>query len=123
MKKKTLLNVLAMGALGVIALSSCGEQLDPFRYVDMDADTNGAAVDWWTGFGADITDHLENEILPAFLEESGITVTHTSKGGYDNLQKAVNLGAGQRAYPNLAVGYPDHFASYIASNMQLRLDP
>lgn len=124
MKKRTLLNVFAMSALGVIALTSCGQEpLSPYRIVDMDADVNGSKVEWWTGFGEDIKKIIADEIVPDIEEQFGITLDHQSKGGYDNLQKAVNLGAGKRKYPNLAVGYPDHFASYIASNMQLRLDP
>ena len=109
-----------------MALTSCGGeggQLEPERPVDMTLDTKGAQIDWWTGFGSDITDVLESQLIPDFEAETGIKIVHTTKGGYDNLQKAVNLGAGQRAYPNICVGYPDHFASYIASNMQLRLDP
>ncbi len=122
--KKNKLTFLAGGALLAIALSSCGTTpLDPERHVDMDQDVKGVTLDFWTGFGSDITGYLDNQILPDYLEEYGVTVNHVSKGGYDNLQKAVNLGAGRRTYPNLVVGYPDHFASYIASNMQLRLDP
>ena len=122
--KNTKLKVLGCGALLATLLTSCGTTpLDAERPVDMNADTSGVTIDWWTGFGEDIKDNLENELIPAFKEATGIEIVHTSKGGYDNLQKAVNLGAGQRTYPNICVGYPDHFASYIASNMQLRLDP
>ncbi len=122
--KKSKLKVLALGGLLSVALASCGgETLEAERSVDMSLDTKGTTIEWWTGFGSDITGYLDDQILPDFLAETGITITHTTKGGYDNLQKAVNLGAGRRTYPNIVVGYPDHFASYVASNMQLRLDP
>ena len=122
--KSTKLKVLALGGLLSMALTSCGtETLDAERPVDMNLDTTNTTIEWWTGFGSDITGYLDDQILPEFAEKTGITITHTTKGGYDNLQKAVNLGAGHRTYPNIVVGYPDHFASYVASNMQLRLDP
>lgn len=122
--KNVKLKVLALGGLLTMALTSCGPApLEAERPVDMNLDVKGVEIDWWTGFGADITGYLDDEILPEFQTATGVKITHTSKGGYDNLQKAVNLGAGRRTYPNIAVGYPDHFASYVASNMQLRLDP
>ncbi len=122
--KKNKFKFLAVGALLTMALTSCGgETLDPERPVDMNLDVNGVEIDWWTGFGSDITGYLDDQILPEFQEKTGIKINHVTKGGYDNLQKAVNLGAGKRTYPNIVVGYPDHFASYVASNMQLRLDP
>ncbi len=122
--KKNKFTFLAGGTLLALALASCNTTaLDPERPVDMDADVKGTSIEFWTGFGSDITGYLEDQILPDLSTDLGVTVNHVTKGGYDNLQKAVNLGAGRRTYPNLVVGYPDHFASYINSNMQLRLDP
>jgi len=124
MKKKTSVKMLSAAALiaicgGVIA--SCGETINDNFTVDMTVDTRGATITMWTGFGATVTSQLQT-VLDEFSAATGITVTHEGKGGYDNLQKAINLSASTGTYPNVAVGYPDHFAGYIDSNIQLRLD-
>ncbi len=81
-------------------------------------------IDFWTGFGGAVT---STGILPAIeqfeTEYPFIKVNHTSKGGYDNLLKAINLSITSNSYPQVAVGYPDHFASYIRSSIQYALDP
>jgi ABC-type glycerol-3-phosphate transport system substrate-binding protein len=81
-------------------------------------------IDFWTGFGGAVT---STGILPAIeafeTEYPFIKVNHTSKGGYDNLLKAINLSITSNSYPQVAVGYPDHFASYIRSSIQYALNP
>ena len=89
--------------------------------LDVNIDTRGVTISMWTGFGSSITSTLEN-IIEGFEQKTGITVEHESKGGYDNLQTAIELATTTKSYANIAVGYPDHFAGYINSNIQLRLD-
>lgn len=89
--------------------------------------SNPITIDFWTGFGSDMSKALTSEdgtgVLDAFMQKYPyIKVAHESKGGYTNLQKAVNLGVTNRSYPNIVVGYPDHFAGYITSNIQYELD-
>lgn len=89
--------------------------------------SNPVTIEFWTGFGSDMTKALTNDegsgVLDAFMEEYPyIKVDYDSKGGYTNLQKAVNLSVTSRTYPNIIVGYPDHFAGYITSNLQYELD-
>lgn len=90
-------------------------------------ESNPIEIDFWTGFGSDMTKALTNEqgtgVVDAFMKEYPfIKVNHESKGGYTNLQKAINLGVTNKKYPNIAVGYPDHFAGYITKNIQYELD-
>ncbi len=81
-------------------------------------------IDFWTGFGAAVTGNGIDPAIESFHEAYPfIKVTHTSKSGYDNLLKAINLSITSRSYPNVAVGYPDHFANYIRSSIQYALDP
>jgi multiple sugar transport system substrate-binding protein len=80
-------------------------------------------INFWTGFGAAVSTSIEDGITQFQSIYPNIKVTHTSKGGYDNLLKAINLSVTSRTYPDLAVGYPDHFANYIRSSIQLALDP
>jgi len=116
-----MLSAAALIAICGGTIASCGPTASDDFKVDMTVDTRGANITMWTGFGATVTSQLQT-ILDEFSKETGITVTHEGKGGYDNLQKAINLSASTGTYPNVAVGYPDHFAGYIDSNIQLRLD-
>ncbi len=125
MKKMKFLSVLAPIVLAVSALSTTGcikslGEADTDN-LDVTVDTRGVTISMWTGFGSTITSTLEN-IIEGFTAKTGIIVEHESKGGYDNLQNAIELATSTQTYANVAVGYPDHFAGYINSNIQLRLD-
>ena len=120
-KRLKLFAPLAIVAL--LSLSSCGTPLGEADtdLLDVTVETRGVSISMWTGFGSSITSTLEN-IIQGFTEKTGIIVKHESKGGYDNLQNAIELATSTVSYANIAVGYPDHFAGYINSNIQLRLD-
>lgn len=79
-------------------------------------------IDFWTGFGAAVTTPILEAIEDFQVAYPYIKVTHTTKGGYPNLFKAINLSVTSRKYPNVAVGYPDHFAAYLRSGIQYALD-
>jgi len=123
MKKKLLF--LSVAPLLLSSLIGCGGKSDaqgPDTYqYDVTMDTRGAEITMWTGFGSDMSKVLE-ERLAEFTKLTGITVKHESKSGYPNLLKAINLSSTSGSYPNVANGYPDHFASYVKSNILLRLD-
>ena len=89
--------------------------------IDVTMDTRGVTIQMWTGFGSKISESLA-DILEEFEAITGIHVEHESKGGYPNLLKAINLASTSGKYPHVANGYPDHFASYVKSNVLLRLD-
>ena len=110
----TLLGV-AMGA------ASCGgPKVDPYS-VDLSIDPTGAHITMWHPFGQDVGPELE-KVIDDFQKETGIRVTVESREGYDNLKKAVALAASGRKYPNITVGYPDHFVEYVDSDIIVRLD-
>ena len=121
MKRKLLtIAPLAAMALGAgLGLTSCGGKVS--SEIDLTVDTRGETITMWTGFGASITAKLES-ILDQFEKDTGIHVEHEGKGGYDNLQKAINGSASSQTYANVAVGYPDHFAGYVDSDILHRLD-
>lgn len=110
----------AMAMLAGAGLASCGGQ-HVTSPIDLTVDTRGETITFWTGFGATITSALDT-ILADFEAETGIHVEHTGQGGYDNLQKAINGSASSQTYANVAVGYPDHFAGYVDSDIIHRLD-
>lgn len=124
MKKNKFLSLLTPACLiATLGLTGCGGNLGPADTdaLDVTMDTRGAVISFWTGFGSNVNGVLE-PLIDEFEAKTGITVEYETKGGYNNLQTAINLGATKRAFANVAVGYPDHFAGYIRSNIQLRLD-
>lgn len=126
MKKKNAAALLAFGAMAAFAgtsLAGCGGGLvaAPSYLPDMELDTRGVTIDFWTGFGQEITATIET-LISGFTERTGIIVNHTAQGGYDGLAQAINLSASSRSFPDVAVGYPDHFAGYRDSGIIMRLD-
>jgi multiple sugar transport system substrate-binding protein len=109
MKNSRLKKVVAVTSMvGLLTLSGCQE--------------SRVTIQFWTGFGAAISSTLE-DLIDEFMDENpNINVVYESKGGYDNLQTAINLSVSSETYPHVAVGYPDHFAGYIASNIMVPLD-
>ena len=121
MRNKKLLFLLPL--LGTTAsLVSCGggSKVDPYD-LDFSIDLTGTTIQMWHPFGSDIEGYLQ-EVVDLFTDETGIKVELEGKGGYDNLQKAVILGAGKGKIPGITVAYPDHMASYVDNNSILRLD-
>lgn len=110
--KKTRLFILT-GALTML-LAGCG---------DSDKRTK---VYFWAGFGTKISDNLEAQI--AEYNKNGkysadYRIVYESDGtGYDNLLDKISLSVTNSTYPHIAVGYPDHMAGYIASNILKNID-
>ena len=124
-KKLSALLLLPLACSFVGALTSCEGMFVPGEAdtdaLDVNIDTKGVTITMWTGFGAKINTTME-ELLDEFTKKTGINVEYEAKGGYPNLLKAINLASTSGSFPNIANGYPDHFASYIKSNILLRLD-
>ena len=76
----------------------------------------------WTGFGAAYTQMLNSTLVEPYVAQSGVTIENQSQGSYDKLQSNLNNSISTSSYPNFANGYPDHFAGYIKSNIQVPLD-
>lgn len=121
----TMINVMALGVSGcsnskksvvvepkVISISKLKEKYN---------ESNRIQINFWTGFGKDITEGLD-EIITSFEEKYPyIDIVHESKGGYAGLTKAINLAITTKKYPQVALGYPDHFAQYIYNGIQCDL--
>lgn len=130
MKKK----IIFIGAVAMLAstLASCGgtreievqkpEMTTIAALKEKYNETNRIKVDLWTGFGQAMSSALESVIEDFEREYPYIEVNHEQKSGYDNLHAGVMNSIYTSSYPNVAVGYPDHFADYIASNIQYALD-
>lgn len=124
--KKGFLTLMAVPllSLAIGGLSSCSNPGGPIDTYDLDVNVNteGVTINMWTGFGSAVNSAL-TPLLEDFTALTKINVEYETKGGYKNLQTAINLSATNlNALPQIANGYPDHFAGYISSNIQLRLD-
>ncbi len=120
MKNNKKLLVLLPLVSTALSLSSCGTKINPYD-LDFTVDTNGVTIQMWHPFGSDMGGYLE-EVVELFTQETGIKVELEGKGGYDNLQKAITLGAGKGKIPGITLAYPDHMASYVDNDSILRLD-
>ena len=121
MKKRKTPLILVFATLIPLALVSCDVKDDIKYKVSFDVDISGTKIDFWTPFGAAIEEVIE-DLLLTFEEETGVTVMHESKGGYDSLKQAIDLSATSNKFPHLALGYPDHFAGYVKKDIIVRLD-
>ena len=122
---KIIVSLVSAAMLGGVAFSStaCSPSWrNNFAYdIDFNADVNGTEIEFWTGFGSNINDVLE-PLLEDFTALTGVKVKYESKGSYDNVLQATQLSATSGKFPNLVVGYPDHFASYVNQDIIVRLD-
>ena len=80
-------------------------------------------IAFWNGFGAVVAGYL-NPICNDYknVSEDDYEINVQSYGGYDALYKAIDLGISNKAYPNMAVAYPDHMATYISKYVLVALD-
>lgn len=117
MKKQLLIPFLVLPLL-----AGCGPKNNSYAYdLDFNVDVNGARISFWSPFGSDKNDVLK-PLIDEFTRLTGVTVNFEPKSGYDTLRDAVNNAATTGGYPNVVLGYPDHFASYVKSDIIVRLD-
>ena len=76
----------------------------------------------WSSFGSAYTTALDT-LIQDVNAKLGFVVKNESQKSYGQLQTNINNSLSTDSYPNIAMGYPDHFAGYIKSNIQLALDP
>ena len=108
-------------ATSAAALSACGKKKSYAYDIDFTADISGVTINFWAGFGSDLSNSVD-DLCKEFTRLTGANVKFESKSDYDSCLKAVTLAATQGGYPHVVVGYPDHFASYVKSNIIVRLD-
>ena len=109
-------------AIAVSSLAACGAKKNNYAYdLDFNVDVKGQTITMWAGFGSAIQDVL-GDLLTEFERLTGVKVEYENKSSYDDCLKAVKLAATSGGYPNVVVGYPDHFATYVKSDIIVRLD-
>lgn len=107
MKKTKLLSLLGMGVLSLSALSAC---------------SGGNEISFWHGFGSTVTADLKR-VITNFTAIDGAKIADTSSGGgYDGLYDQITGSVSNKKYPDMAVAYPDHMATYVGVKILLQLD-
>ena len=99
LKKATLGAFLSVAA---IAATSCGQAKKE--------------VEFWSAFGSKYGAKLQT-IVDGVSEKLGIEIEHKAISGYDNILSDMTAALNTETYPDIAVGYPDHFAGYHGSRI------
>ena len=102
--KKSVLAVFT--AITATCLTSCGSKAD---------------VTLWGAFGSKYSTKLDS-IVADMSSDLGMKIKHESKGSYPGIRKEMINAIATGKYPELAVGYPDHFAQYHGSGILRPLD-
>lgn len=102
----------SLALFGAIALSaaSCGSPSSGGS-----GDGKKGPMVFWHNFGVNYTSDV-NEALINPLANDNLIVEAESKKGYDNLLKEIVNSTATSQYPNIATGYPDHFANYARTS-------
>ena len=85
------------------ALSACGKK-------------DSGKVVFWSSFGSSYTQALD-QIVANVATATGTEIDHKPQGSYDEIYRNMQSAIAAGDYPNLAIGYPDHFASYLGSGV------
>lgn len=105
MKKFKSTAAITLLAVTAGALSSCGEK----------------KVQFWSSFGQTYQAALKS-VIDHVQEDTGIEIEHESQGSYPTTYKNMVAMIGPMTYPDIAMGYPDHFAHYIGSDILVPLE-
>lgn len=70
---------------------------------------------FWHNFGSQYSGSVSESLIDPLFDNDDINVKTTSKGSYDKLKEAISNSLSTRDFPNIATGYPDHFADYARS--------
>ena len=99
LKKATLGAFLSVAA---IAATSCGQAKKD--------------VEFWSAFGSKYGAKLQT-IVEGIQDKVGFSIEHKAISGYDNILSDMTASLTTDSYPDIAVGYPDHFAGYHESKI------
>ena len=110
---------LALLATVATALSACGAK-DEDEDDSWKDDLNGGVL-FWSSFGSNYTSVL-NTVVSNISDSISVEIDHKEQGSYDEINRNMISAIAVGDYPNVAVGYPDHFASYLGSDVLKPLD-
>lgn len=110
-------NSLKKQILGALMLVSSTALTGCFR----NKDKGDNQLLFWSSFGQGYTEKLD-EIVEEIKEEQHLDLKHADQGSYDKILSNMAGVIKSKLYPNIVVGYPDHFAGYAGSRILEPLD-
>ncbi|MEA4821878.1 MAG: extracellular solute-binding protein, partial [Erysipelotrichales bacterium] len=127
--KKTLSTLVLVSVLSAATLVGCGGNsgddynLPEVNIVSLDTlKATTTTIKFWHPFGSSTEAALQNVVADFETAYPYIDVELETKGGYDNLKQAVTLEIPTGNTPNVVLGYPDHFAEYLAGEVLVPLN-
>lgn len=130
MKKKALIVLLALVLVcttALVALVACNKNGTPnpdFQVPEGGYDGNEVTITFYHAMGSALQKVLDTAITEFNKKYPNIKVEPSSKGGYDEVQTAINtaLAGGVKNAPSLAYCYSDHVAVYNLAKAVIKLD-
>ena len=107
---KKILGLALTSVFAVTALASCNK------------DDGKIHIKFWYSFGKSAEEPLLDQIKKFEEIYPEYKVDVVSKGGYDNLKKAISLEVSTGNFPDVTLGYPDHVAEYLSADIVVPLD-
>lgn len=101
--------LIALVGVAAISLSSCKKK------------NKSDGIEFWSSFGSAYSNALDSIVAKA-QEQTGVKITHVSKGSYDKTLEQMIPALNVNAAPNMTMGYPDHFAMYLADDALMPLE-
>ena len=79
------------------------------------------AVSFWSSFGGAYTTVVQT-VVDKINTDKGYKIEHESHDSYGPIFRDMQSALSTGDYPNIAQGYPDHFAKYMSRDILLPLD-
>ena len=112
--KKVSKFVAAASVLGMaVVAASCSKS---------SSGSGGKKLEMWVGFGNDYTGEITRVVEEYNSSIENYKLNLTTKGAYTKLETAIVGSIGDTSYPNIANGYPDHFAEYVHAGIMVPLN-
>lgn len=81
---------------------------------------------FWINASNDVLSYMNTYLIPAFKQANGlddtVDISLLAMGGYDGLYDAITTAIPAGSTPTMAVAYPDHAATYVASNSLIDIE-
>ena len=78
-------------------------------------------VSLWSSFGSGYSEVVQ-AVVDQINADKGYKIVHETHDSYDKIFQDMQSASSLGDYPNIAMGYPDHFATYMSSDILLPLD-
>ena len=110
--KLSTLVLLGVATMGITACGGSGGGEGGSTSGGEDNPALKGPVEFWHNFGAKYSNITEDTLTKPIKADKDITFKVHPVGSYDKLLTEISYSIAQSKFPNVATGYPDHFANY-----------